>query len=182
MSHSYTARHTAANFGTQQSKKAKEELALQTLRKRYIKAVKTAQRQLGWDDSIYRAMLEAHTGQTSSTKCSPQQLGVVLDYMRRAGAINPKGTHSDGRTRQVPVAERQALMKKVHALLTELRRTTGETYSMAYADAICERNHWCTRVDFANPQTLHLLVGALSRTLRTKSSAASYGSAAATST
>lgn len=155
----------------------KDPVALQ---KKYIKAVKTAQRQLGWDDPIYRDVLFARTGRTSSTQCSPHELGLLLDYMRQQGAINPKGTHSDGRTRLAPALERQALMKKVHALLTELRRVTGETYSMAYADAICERNRWCTRVDFASPPILHLLVGALSCTLRTKARTASYGGSAAT--
>jgi phage gp16-like protein len=144
-------------------------------RKAAIKAVKACQRQLGIDDDTYRAMLQARTGHASATLCSVEQLGVVLDHFKRNGAVNPKGEkglHADGRKRQVPVADRAALMRKVAALLLELARVTGVVHTLAYADAICVRSHWCTRVDFASPQVLHSLVGALSRTLRSKQQAA----------
>lgn len=165
MTHTYKT-HTAASHAAQQSRKTAAALATDAKRKMCIKAIKAAQRQLAMDDDTYRAMLHARTGHSSSTLLSLSQLGLVLDWLRRAGATNPKGIHADGRKRVVPVADRQALMAKVHVLLREMAVATGTTYTMAYADAICQRNQWCTRVDFADPQTLHLLVGALSRTLR----------------
>jgi hypothetical protein len=57
-------------------------------------------------------------------------------------------------------------MGKVHAMLSDLEQCTGQPHTLAYADAICQRNGWCDRVDFASPALLHRLVGALSRTLQ----------------
>lgn len=168
MSDTHSANHSAANFGRVQRFKEEQERK----RKKYIKAVKTAQRQLGMDDATYRVMLEARTGCHSATECSLAQLGAVLDHLRRAGATHPK---EGGKRRLVPTADRASLMQKVWALLGELERVTGQPHSMAYADAICQRNAWCSLVDFANPQILHQLVGAMSRTLQAKARKVSHG-------
>lgn len=168
MSDTHSANHSAANFGRVQRFKEEQERK----RKKYIKAVKSAQRQLGMDDATYRVMLEACTGQRSATECSLAQLGAVLDHLRRVGATHPK---AGGKRRLVPTADKASLMQKVWALLGELERVTGQPHSMAYADAICQRNAWCSVVDFANPQILHQLVGSLSRTLQAKARKASQG-------
>jgi phage gp16-like protein len=168
MSNTHSASHSAANFSRVQRYKEEQERK----RKKYIKAVKTAQRQLCMDDATYRVMLEARTGQRSATDCTLAQLGAVLDHLRRAGATHP---NAGSKRRLVPTADKASMMQKVWALLGELERVTGQPHSMAYADAICQRNQWCSLVDFANPQILHQLVGALNRTLRTKASVASHG-------
>lgn len=142
------------------------------VRKKFIKAIKTKQRQLGMDDDTYKAMLLARTGQTSCTACNLHQLGVVSSYLSSLGAVDPKGINGDGRKRLAPSGDRQALMAKVSALLGELASVTGTVYTMAYADAICANNRWCTRVDFADAHILHKLVGALSRTVASKTKAA----------
>lgn len=143
--------------------------ALEARRKAGIRAIKCAQRQLGLDDGTYRALLEGQTGKTSATLLTVHEQGVVLDYMRRHGAPNPKRAARDGgRKRLAPANDRAALMRKVHALLNELHRVTGEPHSLNYADAICKRNGWAERVDFCAPGDLHSLVGALARTLRAK--------------
>lgn len=129
-----------------------------------IIAIKAAQRQLGMDDATYRAMLVAQTGKTSATALTPPEMARVLDYLRRNGAKHPD--RDGGRKRTAPAVDRAALMGKVHALLSELERCTGQPHTLAYADAICQRNGWCDRVDFASPALLHRLVGALSRTLQ----------------
>lgn len=134
-----------------------------------IKAIKAAQRQLGLDDDAYRTMLEAQTGKRSCTALSIPEQSKVLDYLRRQGAANPNRAARDGgRKRIAPGADRAGLMAKVHALLNELQVVTGEAHSLNYADAICKRNGWAERVDFCAPADLHKLVGALSRTLRSK--------------
>jgi phage gp16-like protein len=105
-------------------------------------------------------------GKRSATALTLQEQDKVLDYMRRNGAPHP--TRSGGRRRPQPAADRADLMAKVHALLGALGQATGEPYSLRYADAICKRNGWGDAVDFASPADLHKLVGALSRTLRSK--------------
>jgi hypothetical protein len=143
--------------------------SLEQRRKAGIKAIKCAQRQLGLDDATYRTMLQAQTGKRSATELSVPEQGRVLDYLRRQGAANPRrAAYDGGRKRATPAPERAALMRKVHALLAELHRVTGEPHSLNYADAICKRNGWAERVDFCAPHDLHSLVGALARTLRAK--------------
>ena len=129
-----------------------------------IVAIKAAQRQLGMDDATYRAMLMAQTGKASAKALTLPEMVHVLDYLRRCGAKHP--SRDGGRRRVAPALDRVALMGKVHALLSELERCTGQPYTLAYADAICQRNGWCDRVDFACPALLHRLVGALNRTLQ----------------
>jgi len=129
-----------------------------------IVAIKAAQRQLGMDDATYRAMLVSQTGKSSATALTLPEMASVLDYLRRCGAEHPD--RDGGRKRLAPAPDRVALMGKVHALLSELERCTGQPHTLAYADAICQRNGWCDRVDFASPALLHRLVSALSRTLQ----------------
>lgn len=128
-----------------------------------IIAIKAAQRQLGMDDATYRTMLVAQTGKSSATELTLPEMARVLDHLRRSGAKHPN--RDGGRKRVAPAMDRTALMSKVHALLSELERCTGNPHTLAYADAICQRNGWCDRVDFASPALLHRLVGALSRTV-----------------
>lgn len=54
-------------------------------RRANVTKVQIAKRDLGMDDGTYRAMLERLTGRTSSTACSDQQLGVVLDELKAKG-------------------------------------------------------------------------------------------------
>lgn len=140
-------------------------------KQRGLVAIHAAKRQLGLDDGAYRDLLQAQTGKRSAKLLTLREQGQVLDYMRRHGATHP--TRGAGRARTaVPAAERADLMAKVHAILGELGRLTGQPHSLAYCDAICARNGWCTRVDFAGPQELRALIGALSRTMRAKARAA----------
>ncbi|MCU0963567.1 MAG: regulatory protein GemA [Burkholderiaceae bacterium] len=152
--------------------------ALEHRRKQGIMAIKAAQRQLGLDDGAYRALLQAQTelrdgggellrpGKRSATELTVHEQGRVLDYMRSQGALHPD--RSGGRRRGTPAVEKTALLRKLHALLAELERVTGKAHSLSYADGICRRNGWAERVDFCAPRDLHKLVGAVSRTLRSK--------------
>lgn len=169
--------HTADNFAAVAARQQAAADRLEARRKQSIKALKACVRQLQLSDADYRALLHARTGHTSATQCTVQQLGTVIAHLKRSGATPPpkvlaKSVQADGRKRNVPTDERAPLMSKVVALLQELGRVTGQNHTLAYADAICQRNKWCTRVDFADPVVLHQLVGALSRTLRHKTAAA----------
>ena len=138
-------------------------------KKAAIIAVRTKQRQLKMIDEDYRAMLFARTGNHSTKECTLEQLGVVNDYLTSLGAIDPNGANADGKKRGRVAAEKQALVAKVHQQLASLRELNGNksgTYTLSYVDAICKKNDWCTRFDFANVPVLHRLVGALERTLK----------------
>ncbi len=159
-----------------EQRRAAAAAALEQRRKRGVVAIKAAARQLGLDDGAYRELLAAqtrtptHPGKRSATELTLPEQAKVLDYMRRHGARHP--TRSGGRQRTAtPAPDRAALVARVHALLAELSRVTGEAHSLRYADAICQRNGWCTAVDFADGPVLTRVVGALSRTVRHKAAA-----------
>lgn len=134
-----------------------------------IKAIHVARRQLALDDGTYRAMLARLTGKTSTKDMSEREHKAVLDHLRQAGAVHPLRQGRDAKLRRPrPDEVRADMMGKVHALLDELGRVTGETHTLAYADAVCKRNRWASAVDLCTPQNLHALIGALSRTLRAK--------------
>lgn len=161
--------HTAANYAALQRRRDAETKAKDSKRNAYIKAIKTKQRQLGMDDDTYRAMLQARTGKTSAKDCTLIELGVVSGYLSAQGAVAPKAeARATGKTRPGVAVERQALRSRVNALLADLVRVTDITDSVKYVNAICQKNGWCSAIDFADPHILHKLVGALSRTLASK--------------
>jgi len=162
--------------------------AREAKRKQCVRAIKASQRQLGLDDGTYRDMLQAQTrsatqpGKRSASDLTLQEAAKVLDWMRRQGAINPKQPNrAAGKRRPAPSPDRAPLMAKVHALLTALGEATGQPHGLGYADAICKRNGWADAVDFCRTTDLHLLVGALSRTLRHRQEQAQAKAAPATS-
>ncbi len=157
--------HTAANYALLQRRRDADAKDLDAKRKRFIKAIKAKQRQLGMDDATYRAMLQARTGKLSATLCTLTELGGVSGYLTAQGAVAPKADARTGQRRPVIAADRQALRGKVHKLLADLVAEAGVTDGVAYVNAICVRNGWCSALDFADPHILHKLVGALSHTL-----------------
>lgn len=177
MSNTHNTAHKAAVHAPVMDRQQAAAERTEARRKASIKALKACVRQLGLSDADYRDLLQSRTGHASATQCTVEQLGTVIAHLKRNGATPPpkvlaRGVNGDGRKRQVPNADRAPLMSKVVALLQELGRVTGNPHTLAYADAICTRNGWCTRVDFADPVVLHRLVGALERTLRFRTQAA----------
>lgn len=95
---------------------------------RLIRAIKTGQSRLGWDDATYRSVLVRLTGKDSATKCSIRELEDVIAYMHDQGFPHqaPKG-----KGRRPNVAEqRKAIVAKIEALLAE------DGLSWAYAEGI----------------------------------------------
>lgn len=93
-----------------------------------IRAIKTGQSRLGWDNATYKSVLLRLTGKDSSTKCSIQELKDVIEYMHSQGFPRqaPKG-----KGRRPNVAEqRKAIVAKIEALLAE------DGLSWAYAEGI----------------------------------------------
>ncbi|MDP2961322.1 MAG: regulatory protein GemA [Sulfurimicrobium sp.] len=58
---------------------------------RLIQLIKIGQKRLGWDDAIYRAWLEKHTGKRSAKNCSEAELSALADEMRDMGALDMPG-------------------------------------------------------------------------------------------
>lgn len=58
---------------------------------RLIQLIKIGQKKLGWDDELYRAWLEKHTGKRSSKDCSEAQLSMLADELRDLGALDQAG-------------------------------------------------------------------------------------------
>lgn len=177
MTHSIN-NHSTANNAALQRRHDAEARALAAKRTLYIKAIKTKQRQLGLDDADYRAMLMARTGKLSATACSLTELGNVSGYLTAQGAVNPRAGARTLTRRPVIAKDRQALRGKVTMLLADLVDEAGITDSVAYVNAICSKNGWCSAVDFADVHILHKLVGALSRTLTAKRAKARQAAAA----
>ena len=180
--------HTAANYAALQRRQDEAARALDDKRKRYIKAIKAKQRQLGLDDATYRAMLLARTGRSSATQCSLTELGLVSSYLTAQGAVAPRGTAGAGAGRRplaasgrrpLIAADRRALRGTVDMLLADLADEAGVTDGQAYVNAICSKNGWCTAIDFADAHILHKLVGALSHTLAAKRAKACQAAQAA---
>jgi hypothetical protein len=169
-------KHTAANYAPLQRRQNEAAQALDDKRKTYIKAIKTKQRQLGMDDATYRAMLQARTGKVSAKDCTLTELGLVSGYLTAQGAVNPRSNNRAtsgsrpvlGGRRTIIADDRRALRGKVSMLLADLVDEAGVTDSVAYVNAICSKNGWCSAVDFADAHILHKLVGALSHTLAAK--------------
>ena len=170
MSHSYS-KHTAATYGALQRIKSASVAATDDKRRRYIKAIKTKQRQLGMDEDTYRAMLLARTGNASLKDCSITELGNVSSYLTAQGAVNPKGMNPKGRP-PAGADARLPLRRMVDGLMADLARVTPISSQLAYVNAILLRNHWCSEIGFADEYILHKLVGVLQTTLKAKTRAA----------
>jgi hypothetical protein len=163
------------------AQQAARAAALEARRQKSLIALHAAARQAGIDDDTRRQLLALQTGgklgpdgltvtggKRSAADATVQELDRTIEAIRKqTGAAHP--TRAGGRRRPTPSADRAALMAKVHALLAELGKVTGEPHSLRYADAIAKRNGWADAVDFCDGPALHRVVGALSRTLRSKS-------------
>lgn len=58
---------------------------------RLIQLIKIGQKRMGWDDDVYRAWLEKHTGKRSSKDCSEGELSALADELRDLGALDQAG-------------------------------------------------------------------------------------------
>lgn len=57
-------------------------------RNRILGMIHLAKKRLGWDDTVYRAWLQKHTGHASCKDCSESQLSIVADLLRDTGALD----------------------------------------------------------------------------------------------
>lgn len=94
------------------------------MRSGLIASVKIAQKELGLEDAVYRALLVSVTGKNSAAACSVPQLTAMLAELRAKGWTP--------RPRNIP-QELRPLHAKVTALCASMDRP------LSYADAIIRR-------------------------------------------
>ncbi|EBA4667415.1 regulatory protein GemA [Salmonella enterica] len=118
-----------------------------------IRAIKTGQSWLGWDNATYKSVLLRLTGKDSSTKCSIQELKDVIEYM-----------HSQGFPRQAPKGKgrrpnvanrRKAMLAKIEALLAE------GGLSWAYAEGIASHMYGQKVLEWLDDEQLNAVMIAL---------------------
>ncbi|MFO1421202.1 MAG: regulatory protein GemA [Candidatus Competibacteraceae bacterium] len=122
-------------------------------RARDLKIIHAARRQMAWDETTYRAILERVAGKASAAILTAMERKAVLDEFARLGwrAKTAKGHRRPG---NVP-ADRAPLMAKVEALLAD----AGRPWS--YADG-CARNMFALEsIRFCDADQLRRVVAAL---------------------
>lgn len=134
-------------------------------RRANVVKVQIAKRDLGMDDGAYRAMLLRLTGETSSTACDDQQLGVVLDELKAKGwkpkVVQGGKAATPARPRRAAPADHPAA-KKARALWLSLWnlgevRDSSETALEAFA---C-RQLGVERLQWADQALTYKLIEAL---------------------
>lgn len=135
-------------------------------RGRDLKLIHAAARQMAWDETTYRAILERTTGKTSAAELSPRQRKRVLDEFTRLGWQAKKAkSHRAPSPAPRPPADlpltgpgwgKDRLLGKIGALLAEAGR------GWAYADGCARKMFGLESLRFCTPDQLGRIVAALS--------------------
>ncbi|SQY19305.1 Mu-like prophage protein gp16 [Escherichia coli] len=134
------------------------------MRKKMIGAIKTGQAWLGWDDTLYRQTLARLTGKTSSTRCSLDELRLVVDYMHEQG-FPRKAPTGKGRRPRVAMS-RKAVLSKIEALLADAGR------SWAYAEGLASHMYKQHVIEWLTDDQLFGVMVALTKDARKRARAA----------
>ncbi|EAR2938344.1 regulatory protein GemA [Salmonella enterica] len=127
---------------------------------RLIRAIKTGQSFLGWDDATYRGVLYRLTGKRSSTTCSIRELEAVKEYMHSQG-FPRKAPKGKGRRPNVAKC-RKAMLAKIEALLAE------GGLSWAYVEGIASHMYRQHVIEWLDDEQLHGVMVALIKQARRK--------------
>ncbi|HRD68218.1 MAG TPA: regulatory protein GemA [Candidatus Competibacter sp.] len=122
-------------------------------RTRDLKLIHIARKDMAWDETTYRAILERVTGKDSAAGLNARQRKAVIDEFVRLG-WRVKSRKGHRRPGAVP-EDRQRLIYKIGAYLAEAGR------AWAYADGIARRVCKVDSLRFCTPEQLHKIVAAL---------------------
>lgn len=146
--------------------------ALTPFRRAALAAIHAGAKSLGMADDSYRDMMQRLTGKRSAKDVPTVKLQAVLDELRAKGAqlgsapakpgTRPKRRSFAARNAFRPAADREALWRKVQALCTALG------HDERYADGIARKRFGVDASQFCDAEQLQVLVGALSRTARSR--------------
>lgn len=114
-----------------------------------LAAIHLAKKQLGLDDETYRAMLRDVCGVASAAELDAAGRRKFLAHLAT------KGFQRKPTRRPAPAPERQALIKKIRAMLIEADRPD------AYADGMAKRMCKVDRMEWCTPDQLGKIVAAL---------------------
>ncbi|PZO04829.1 MAG: regulatory protein GemA [Alphaproteobacteria bacterium] len=129
-------------------------------RRAAVTKVQIARRDLGLDDSTYRAVLERLTGRSSSTACTDSQLGLVLDELKAKG-WKPKAA-AKASPRRASNPARHPLAMKARALWISLHQLGAVTDpSEAALESFARRQLGVARLQWAVPSEGAALIEAL---------------------
>jgi len=118
-------------------------------RRSKLATIHIGKKQLGMTDDEYRLMLASVAGVDSAKDCDDEALNRVIDRMRELG-FRPQR-----KRRARPAPEREALVRKVRALLANYRRPDG------YADSMAKHMFGVDRFEWLEADQLRRLVAAL---------------------
>lgn len=125
------------------------------LRRRDLAKIHIAKKQLGMSDTVYREMLKNISGVASAADLDGRGRSKVLDHLKICG-FKPAYKHERSQIKHRSAAkEREPLLLKVRAILTDLR------LPWKYADSMAKRMFKVDRVHWLEPDQLHKLTIAL---------------------
>lgn len=127
-------------------------------RRAMLAKIHIALKDLGIPDEDYRAMLDNLFGVASSAKLSPKQLDQLLDHLTKRGFVaTKKGDAKPSNSAR----NRQPMLDKIAALLTELGQLEGRHMPWTYAVGILKRQSSVMRLEWATPRQLRAVIAAL---------------------
>lgn len=137
-------------------------------RARDLKLIHAARRQMAWDETTYRAILERVTGKASAADLSAKERKQVLDDFARLGwkpqkVKGHRNPNANAKTADPDLAltgagwGKDRLISKIGALLANTQPPRG----WAYADGCARRMFGIESVRFCDAEQLRRIVAAL---------------------
>lgn len=123
------------------------------MRKAELAQIHIAKTQLGLPDDEYRALLLQVTGKTSSKDLTWQGRKALLDHFKKLG-FKVKANKA-GRAKPAVTENKEALIEKIQAQLSEAE------LPWAYADSMAKRICKVERIEWCDPIQLGKIVAAL---------------------
>lgn len=121
-------------------------------RKQLIQKIHIGKAELKLDDNAYKMLLLEAVDKPSCTMMSDRELMIVLKTMQQKGFKVRSKKHGNRPTASKYAPNRQLLMSKITALLTESKKP------WSYAHAIAKRSFGIERVQWLTDDQLHKLV------------------------
>ncbi|HHP7721779.1 TPA: phage protein GemA/Gp16 family protein [Escherichia coli] len=132
--------------------------------KKMIGAIKAGQAYLGWDDALYRQTLARLTGKTSTTRCNPDELRIIREYMHEQG-FPRKAPAGKGRRPRVAMS-RKSVLSRIEALLADAGRP------WAYAEGVASHMYKQHVIEWLTDEQLFGVMVALTKDARKRARAA----------